>query len=142
MLHPFRCKIEQLHASLLKILQYKTLFQPSESGVKRRNRDLALLHGRHLILHQRDERRDDQRQSRQNGRRQLVAEGFALPCRHDRHDIAPGQHGANDFFLTRSECRKPEPFLELSSQIIHGEANQRDRIVIQTKREGSIDEQL
>lgn len=142
MLHPFRCKIEQLHAPLLEILQYETLFQPSESGVKRRNRDLALLHGRHLILHQRDERRDDQRQSRQNGRRQLVAEGFALPRRHDRHDIAPGQHGANDFFLTKSECRKPEPFLELSSQIIHGEANQRDRIVIKTTREGSIDEQL
>ncbi len=142
MLHPFRCKIEQLHAPLLEILKDETLFQPGESGMKRRNRDLALLHGRHLILHQRDERRDDQRQPRQNGRRQLVAEGFALPRRHDPHDIAPGQHGANDFFLTRSEGRKPEPFLELSSQIIHGEANQRNRIVVETKRAGIIDERL
>lgn len=142
MLHPFRCEIEQLHSLLLEILQHKTLFQPSESGVKRRSRNLALLHGRHLILHQRDERRDDQRQPRQNGCRQLVAEGFALSCRHYRHDIAPSQHGTYDVFLARSECRKPEPFLELSSQIIHGEANQRDRIVIKTKREGSIDERL
>ncbi len=142
MLHPFRCEIEQLHSPLLEILQDETLFQPGESGMKRRNRDLALLHGRHLILHQRDKRRDDQRQPRQNGCRQLVAERFALPCRHDRHDITPGQHGANDFFLTRSEGRKPEPFLELSCQIIHGEANQRNRIVIKTQREGSIEERL
>ncbi len=120
MLHPFRCEIEQLHSLLLEILQHNILFQPSESGVKRRNRNLALLHGRHLILHERNERRNDQRQSRQHGRRQLITERLALARRHHRHDIAPSQHGTYHVFLAGSECRKPESVLELLSQISHG----------------------
>jgi len=59
------------------------------------------------------------------GRRQLIAERFALPGRHDRHRIAPSQHRANDLLLTRPKLRKTELFAELSSQIIHGEVNQK-----------------
>jgi len=58
--------------------------------------------------------------------RQLIAERLALPGRHDRHRIAPSQHGANDLLLARPKLRKPELFAELSSQIIHGEVNQKE----------------
>ena len=122
MLHPFRRQIEQLNSPLLEILHHAALFQTAETGVKRRYGNLPLPHGRHLILHQRDERRNHQRQPWQKGRRQLIAERLPLPRRHDRHRIAPRQHGANDGFLARPERRKPEPFVELSSQIIHWEA--------------------
>jgi hypothetical protein len=94
--------------------------------VKRRRRDLALLQAGHLILHERDERRNDQGQPGQEGRRQLIAERLALPGRHDRHRIAPSQHGANDLLLARPKLRKPELFAELSSQIVHGEVNQKE----------------
>lgn len=119
MLHTFRRQIEQLNSPLLEILRHAALFQTAETGVERRRGNLPLPHGRHLILHQRDEWRNHQRQPREEGGRQLIAERLPLPRRHDRHRIAPGQYGANDVLLTGPERRKPEPFVELSSQIIH-----------------------
>lgn len=119
MLHPFRREIEQLNSPLLEILHRPALFQPAETGVKRHRSNLPLPHGCDLILHQRDERRNHQRHPREKGRRQLIAERLPLPRRHDGHRIAPSQHGANDVLLARPERRKPEPFVELSSQIIH-----------------------
>ena len=130
MLHPFRREIEQLKPLLIEILHHAVLFNPGEAGVKRRRRDLSLLQAGDLILHQRDERRDDQGQPGQEGRRQLIAERLALPGRHDRHRIAPSQHCANDLLLARPKLRKPELFAELSSQIIHDEINQKDRMVV------------
>ena len=121
MLHPFRRQIQQLKPLLMEILNHTALFKPGEAGVKRRRRDLPLLQTGHLILHECDERRNDQGQPWQDGRRQLIAERLALPSRHDRHRVAPSQHGTNDLFLARPKLRKAEPFAELSSQIIHGE---------------------
>ena len=126
MLHPFRRQIEQLKPPLTEILNYAILFKPGEAGVKRRRRDFSLLHTGHLILHECDERRNDQGQPGQESRRQLIAERLALPGRHDRHRIAPSQYGANDLLLARPKLRKPELFTELSSQIIHGEVNQKE----------------
>ena len=110
---------------LTEILDHAALFKPGEAGVKRRRRDLSLFQAGHLILHERDERRNDQGQPGQEGRGQLITERLALPGRHDRHRIAPSQHGANDLLLARPKLRKPELFTELSSQIIHGEVNQK-----------------
>lgn len=69
MLHPFRREIEQLKPPLLEILHHAVLFKSGEAGVKRRRSNIPLLHGRHLILHQRDERRNHQRQAGQERRR-------------------------------------------------------------------------
>ena len=123
MLHPFRRQIEQLKPFLIEILDHAVLFRPREARVKRCRIDVSLTQTCHLILHERDERRDDQGQPGQESRRQLIAERLALPGRHDRHRIAPSQHRANDLLLTRSKRRKAELFAELSSQIIHGEIN-------------------
>jgi hypothetical protein len=121
MLHPFWRQIEQLEPPLLEILNHAALLKPGQARVKRRRSDLPLPHGGDLILHQGNERRNHQGQSWQESRRQLIAERLAQPSRHDRHRIAPSQHGANDFLLTRPKLRKAEPFAELLSQIIHGE---------------------
>ena len=126
MLHPFRRQIEQLKPPLTEILNHAVLFKPSEARVKRRRRDFSLLHAGHLILHECDEGRNDQGQPWQHSRRQLIAERLSLPGRHDRHRIAPSQHGANDLLLARPKLRKPELFAELSGQIIHGEVNQKE----------------
>ena len=126
MLHPFRRQIEQLNPPLAEILNHTVLFKPGEAGVKGRRRDRSSLQACHLILHECDERRNDQGQPGQEGRRQLIAERLALPGRHDRHRIAPSQHSANDFLLAKPKLCKPELFAELSSQIIHGEVNQKE----------------
>ena len=113
MLHPFGREIQQLKPPLTEILNHVVLFKPGEAGVKRRGGDLPLSHASHLILHERDERRNDQGQPRQEGRRQLIAERLTLPGRHDRHRIAPSQHGANDLLLARPKLCKPELFTKL-----------------------------
>ena len=125
MLHPFRRQIEQLKPPLTEILNHAALFKPGEARVKRRRRDLSLLQAGHLILHERDERRNDQGQSGQESCRELIAERLALPSRHDGHRIAPIQHSANDLLLAGSKLCEAELFAELSSQIIHGEVNQK-----------------
>ena len=124
MLHPFRCQIQQLEPLLIEVLNHAAFFEPGEAGVKRRRRDLPLLHAGYLILHERDERRNDEGQPGQESRGQLIAERFTLAGRHDRHRISPGQYGANDLLLARPKLRKAELFAELSSQIIHGEIDQ------------------
>ena len=68
-----------------------------------------------------DLRRDDQGQPGQESRRQLVAERFALSGWHDRHRIAPSQHGPHNLLLARSKLFEAELVVELSGQIIHGE---------------------
>ena len=126
MLHPFGREIQQLKPPLTEILNHAVLFKPGEAGVKRRGGDLPLSHAGHLILHQSDKRGNDQGQAGQEGCRQLIAERFTLPGRHDRHRIAPSQHRTNDLFLARPKLRKPELFAELSSEIIHNEVIQKE----------------
>ena len=59
-----------------------------------------------LVLHQGDQRRDDQRQPVQHQGRQLVAEAFAAAGGHDAQAIASCQHGRNDLLLAVAEGRR------------------------------------
>ncbi len=61
-----------------------------------------------LVLHERDERTDDQRRAAARYGRQLVAERFAGAGRHDQQQIAPGDGGAADLLLIRAEGRETE----------------------------------
>ena len=62
-----------------------------------------------LVLHQGDQRRDDQRQPVQRHGRQLVAEALAAAGRHDAQAVPPGQHGRDHFPLAVAEGRQAEP---------------------------------
>ena len=70
-----------------------------------------------LVLHQRDQRRDDQRQLPVDQRRQLVAERFARAGGHDREHVAAGQRGLARLALARPEVGEPEPAAQLVGQI-------------------------
>ena len=56
-----------------------------------------------LILHQRDERRDDERDARQEQRGDLIAERLAPARRHDAQRIAPRENGVDEFLLPRAK---------------------------------------
>ena len=58
---------------------------------------------RHLVLHKRDERTDDERGAAARDARQLEAERFAGARRHDEKHIFPGDGGATDDFLIGTE---------------------------------------
>ena len=61
-----------------------------------------------LVLHQRDQRRDDQRQAVQQQGRQLVAEALAGPGREDRQHRPPGQQCRHDPLLPFAEGGEAE----------------------------------
>ena len=56
-----------------------------------------------LVLHQRDQRRDDERQPRQQQGRDLIAERLARAGGHDGQRVPSGQKGADDLFLPGAE---------------------------------------
>ena len=56
-----------------------------------------------LVLHQRDERRDHERQPRHADRRDLVAQRFSAACRQDRQRVAPAHQGGDDLPLAGTE---------------------------------------
>jgi hypothetical protein len=71
--------------------------------VDRPRRDAELVQFVGLVLHQRDERRDDDRCPRKVERRKLVAERLSRTRRHDRDRIAAADNGLDDLFLSGPE---------------------------------------
>ena len=93
----------------------------SSSGtveLMQRRRDAPGLELLHLVLHQRDERRDDQRQPLQHHRRQLVAEALARAGGHHHHHVAPGEHRVHHLGLARPEGGESEGPLEFRARVV------------------------
>ena len=70
--------------------------------------DALRLQSVYLVLHQGDERRNDQRAALPQHRRQLVAQGFAAAGRHDGQNVAPLQHRFDNGGLTGPKIAVPE----------------------------------
>jgi hypothetical protein len=65
-----------------------------------------------LVLHQRHERRDDQRQVRPHQRRELVAERLARPRGHHDQHVAIGERGLHRLPLARAEAGEAEELVQ------------------------------
>ncbi len=72
-------------------------------GIERGGGNADPLHLRHLVAHQGDQRRDDDRQSAIEKRRQLVAHGLAAAGRHDGEHVGAGQDRGDDLVLAGTE---------------------------------------
>ena len=90
------------------LLQPLVLLGHRERAIDERDRQCQRLQLIDLVLHQRDQRRDDQRQAVQHQGRQLVAEAFAAAGGHDAQAVASGQHGGDDLLLPGAEGAQPE----------------------------------
>jgi hypothetical protein len=75
-----------------------------------------------LILHQRNQRRHDQRDAGQQEGRQLESERLPGSGGHDRQNVMPVHHGTNDVFLTRTKRRMPELTMKRRQNINHRRA--------------------
>ena len=73
------------------------------AGVEPLGRHARLLQGRHLVGHQRDQRRDDEAEARPDQRRDLVAQALAAAGRQHGQRAAPGQHLADHAGLQAAE---------------------------------------
>ena len=65
-----------------------------------------------LILHQRDQRRDNERDAIADHRRQLITERLAASGRHDDDRVFAFQNGCNHFALAFAKVVKPEVLLQ------------------------------
>ena len=94
-------------------------------GVERRRGDAEKPHLLDLVAHQRDQRRNDERQLAGEQCRQLEAERLAAPGRHDREDVLAGEHRGDDFRLAVAETVIAEDALQRRRGIVerHGHAS-------------------
>lgn len=65
--------------------------------------DVELAQRGDLVVHQRDERRDDERDALADEARQLVQEGLAASGGHDDEAVAAGERGVDDLALQGAE---------------------------------------
>ncbi len=56
-----------------------------------------------LVFHQRNQRRNHQRQARQKKGGHLECQGFSASCGQKAYGVAPVEHGTYNFLLTRTE---------------------------------------
>ena len=96
---PLRRHIDELVPPLLRQLQ-----RPGRLPLRERAVDIGRMHSRlieclYLVHHQRDERRDNYRRSRQEEGRQLVADGFPCPSGHDSQHVPSREDLVYDLLL-------------------------------------------
>jgi hypothetical protein len=73
----------------------------------------------HLVLHQRDERRDDDRHALAHERRELEAERLAAARRHHDDRVVAGQHRLDDLALPLAKSLEPEELAERGVSVLH-----------------------
>ena len=86
--------------------------------IQRRRRHAELAQLRDLVAHRRNQRRDHEREPFARHRQQLIAEGFAAACRHDRKNVLPAQRRADDLLLSRTKSGKAEHAAKLAARLI------------------------
>ena len=75
-------------------------------GIERGSGDAVALELRHLVAHQRDQRRDHDGEPVAQQRRKLIAQRLAAAGRHDREHVAAGEDRRDDLRLPVAERRR------------------------------------
>src|ERR1700751_814479 len=112
MLQPIQCvgslqslgrKIEKTEGAASRLTHDAGLFFAAESAIenRRRNPHLSELCG--LILHERDQRRNDDSRLLRHDCRKLIAERLSSASRHNDTSVSTGEKAADDPLLERSE---------------------------------------
>jgi hypothetical protein len=107
-----RRDVEQLQRAGAQPLEDRPLLRRVEARVEPLGVDPAPLQEVDLILHQGDQRRDDDRQPVEEQRRQLVAEALAGAGREHGERRPAGEKGADDLLLAGTERAEPEALRE------------------------------
>ncbi len=114
-----RGDIHELERAPAHTLQHLALLIPALRAVNHGRRDAASLKSVHLVLHQRDQRRDHQCDPVHHQRGQLVAEALAAPGGHDHQRVPPLQNAGHHLLLRVPEIPEPEMLLQYLSCLTH-----------------------
>ncbi len=100
---PFRGDVEQAQRSLPEAARDPAALLGLGRGIEGRGLDAELAKLRHLAAHQRDQRRDHQRQAVPDNRRQLEEERLAAAGRHHRQHVLAVEDRGQDLLLPGPE---------------------------------------
>ncbi len=117
---PLGGDVEQPHPALAVGALGPALLGDVEVGVERGGVDAELPQGVDLVLHQGDERRDDERRSVGEDRGELVAERLAAAGRHHHHRVAAGEDRLDDLPLAGAEAVVAEVAPEFVEERVGG----------------------
>jgi hypothetical protein len=109
---PFRRDVEQVQLARREALLDGTRFVHALRRIEECSTHAHLLERRHLVLHQRDQRRHDHGRARPQQRRHLVAQRLAAAGGHQDERVAAGHHVLDDLALGAAEDRVAEGFVE------------------------------
>ena len=105
---PFRRHIDEAQFAARDLIEDRPVLRRIVRRVERRRGDAIAAQLRHLIAHQRDQRRHHDGEAVAKQRRQLVAQRLAAAGRHHRQHIAAVENGADDVALPRPEGLEAE----------------------------------
>ena len=109
---PFRRDVEQIELAAAQRAFHRVGCAAVERGVEECRAHAELRERRHLILHQRDQRRDHQRRALAQQRGQLVAQRFAAAGGHQHQRVAAVGDMRDDLLLRAAERRMAEDRVE------------------------------
>src|SRR6266542_5851766 len=101
----------------MKSAQSRHRFMSIQSGIQKRRSNPACLQCIDLVFHQRNERRDYNRQTLAHQSWQLKTKRLSAAGWHQREHIAPGKRIVNNRFLERTKIRIPEVLFERAPEI-------------------------
>ena len=109
---PFGGDVEEFQIARAQIGVDAAVFLDRDARIQPGGRDAARVQEVDLVFHQRDERRDDQRQAVEVQRGKLVAEAFAAAGGEDGERGPAIENGFNDPLLPLAESGEPENVVE------------------------------
>ena len=108
----FRRDVNHVDIAALNALHRFAHFFGRHGGIDGGGADAELFQRLHLILHQRDERRDDDARALAQHRGYLVAKRLAAARGHENEAVAALRDMRNDFFLRAAEAVVAVGFLQ------------------------------
>jgi hypothetical protein len=115
---PFGRGVEKAHATFPNGIDDAPVLLAVIGRVEAPGLDAEMAHGRYLIAHERDQRRDHDREAAAHECRQLVAERLAGARRHHGEHVLAGQHRPHDLFLPLAEGGEAEHVVENLSRVL------------------------
>ena len=105
---PLGRDIQQIKLLLDQVARDAARLGRIEIGMQRAGRDAKLAQRRHLVVHQRDQRRDHHRGARTAQRGHLEADALAAAGRHQHQRVAAGDDMVDHLFLLAAKAGKAE----------------------------------
>ena len=105
---PLRRDVQQIKAFLDQVAGDGSRFRRVDFRMQRAGVDTDLTKRRHLVVHQRDQRRDDDRGAGTAQRRHLIADALAATGRHQHKGVAASHHMVDCRILLAAKAGKTE----------------------------------